>query len=117
MSDKLKGFKKAHKSVTCTGLKPQTLHFADAEIGKVHVNNNQHERHNGETAARTKNTRGFGSETPPLIVLDIIHHNFLRPHMGLNGKMPAEVEDITIPGHNRLRTLIRCAKFTSTKFT
>ena len=37
------------------------------------------------------------------------HHNFLRPHMGLGEMTLAEKAGITIPGPDRLLTLIRCA--------
>ena len=116
LSDKLRGFRAGHKNVMCAGPQLQTLHYADAGINKKHVNNNRHERRNGETAALISNRRGFNSDTPSLLILGIIFHNFLRPHMGLGGKTPAEVEGIIIPGHNKLRTLIRCAVFTRLKF-
>ena len=115
LSDRLGGFRTAHKNVTDYA-KPQTLHLADAGINKVHVNNNRHERQNGEKADRMGNTRGFNSDTPALLILQIIHHNFLRPHMGLGGKIPAEVEGIILPGDDKLLSLIRCAVFTRLKF-
>ena len=116
LSDKLKGFKTTHKNIMCAGPQPQTLHYADAGINKKHVNNNRHERRNGETATLISNRRGFNSDTPALLILGIINHNFMRPHMGLDGKTPAEAEGIIIPGHNKLRTLIRCVVFTRLKF-
>ena len=116
LSDKLRGFRTAHKAVMCAGPQPQTLHYADAGINKKHVNNNRHERRNGETAALISNRRGFNSDTPALLILGKIFYNFLDPNMGLGGKTPAEVEGIMIPGHNKLRTLIRCAVFTRLKF-
>lgn len=38
-----------------------------------------------------------------------MYHNYLRPHMGLNGKIPAEVCGIKIEGDNKWQTLIQQA--------
>lgn len=116
LSDKLRGFRTAHKTVMCAGSRPQTLHYADAGINKKHVNNNRHERRNGTMADLISNRRGFNSDTPPLLILGKIFYNFVDPHTGIGGKTPAEVEGIIIPGRNKIRTLIRCAVFTRLKF-
>ena len=39
-----------------------------------------------------------------------IYHNYLRPHMGLDGKTPAEKCGIKIKGNNKWVTLIQNAK-------
>ena len=36
-----------------------------------------------------------------------IYHNYLRPHMGLDGKTPAEACGIEIQGENKWLTLIQ----------
>ena len=36
-------------------------------------------------------------------------HNYLRPHMGLEGKTPSEACGITIRGKDKWRTLIESA--------
>ena len=50
---------------------------------------------------------------PPLFLIKYlhfwIHHNFVRPHMGLDGKTPAEVCGIPIQGNNKWITLIQNA--------
>ena len=109
VSDKLGGFGIGHRNVMETDSQSYTLHFAKAAVNKKHAHNNRHERRNGEKADRMANARGFNSDTPALLILNIIHHNFIKPHMGLNGKTPAEVDGIFIPGDNKLLTLIRCA--------
>ena len=109
LSDKLRGFGIGHRNVMETDSRSYTLHFAKAAVNKKHAHNNRHERRNGAKADRMANTRGFNSNNPALLILNILHHNFWRPHMGLNGKTPAEVEGIIIPGDNKLHTLIRCA--------
>jgi hypothetical protein len=39
-----------------------------------------------------------------------IYHNYIRPHMGLEGKTPAEACGIKIQGDNKWLTLIQNAK-------
>ncbi len=36
-----------------------------------------------------------------------IYHNYVRHHMGLNGKTPAELCGIEIQGNNKWKTLIQ----------
>ena len=38
-----------------------------------------------------------------------MYHNFLRPHMGLDGKTPAQACGIDIQGDNKWMTLIQNA--------
>ena len=38
-----------------------------------------------------------------------MYHNYLRPHMGLNGQTPAEKSGIDIQGDNKWLTLIQNA--------
>ncbi|MDE1872617.1 MAG: hypothetical protein KGH99_03965 [Thaumarchaeota archaeon] len=39
-----------------------------------------------------------------------MYHNFIRPHVGLDGKTPAEKRGIEIKGNNKWITLIQNAK-------
>ena len=96
LSDRLRGFGIGHRNVMETDSQSYTLHFAKAAANKKHADNNRHERRNGGKADRMANARGFNSDTPALLILNIIHHNFVKPHIGLNGKTPAEVEGIII---------------------
>ena len=109
LSDKLRGYKKGYKNTMWAELEPTTMHIPDARINNKHINNNRHERHNGDTERRKKGSRGFNSDVPGLLVLDEIYHSFLRRHMGLGGLTPAEKAGITIPRPDKLRTMIRCA--------
>ena len=38
-----------------------------------------------------------------------VFHKFIKPHMGLNGRTPAEAAGIKIQGDNKWRTLIENA--------
>jgi hypothetical protein len=43
----------------------------------------------------------------PLIAGMQIYHNYIRPHMALEGKTPAEVAGIKIEGKNKWITIIQ----------
>ena len=45
----------------------------------------------------------------PLIAGMQIYHNYVKPHMGLKGKTPAEAAGISIEGENKWLTLIQNA--------
>lgn len=67
------------------------------------------ERMNGELRDREKVVRGVKREDSPLITGLQIYHNYVRPHMGLKGKTPAEVAGITVEGKDKWMTLIQNA--------
>ena len=68
------------------------------------------ERLNGEFRDREKVARGLKKDNSPLINGYQIFHNYIRPHMGLDGKTPSEACGIKIEGENKWRTLIENAK-------
>lgn len=74
------------------------------------MNNNKMERYNGEFRDREKVVRGLKKEDSPLISGYQIYHNYIRPHMSLDGKTPAEKCGIEIKGDNKWLTLIQNAK-------
>ncbi|MFI5450259.1 MAG: DDE-type integrase/transposase/recombinase [Candidatus Bathyarchaeia archaeon] len=75
--------------------------------GEIH--NNKMERMNGEIRDREKVVRGVKSEDSPLIAGLQIYHNYVRPHMGLDGKTPADMAGIEVRGENKWLTLIQNA--------
>jgi len=83
-------------------------HVQDVRFrGQVH--NNKMERMNGELRDREKVVRGVKNEESPLLTGLQIYHNYVRPHMGLNGKTPAELAGIEIKGKDKWLTLIQNA--------
>ena len=97
--------------------------FRMVHIREVHTHNqlnfnNIIEKLNGEFKHRIKTARGFNltpdrkadrlpeGGCPALIRMMIIHHNFFRPHMGLDGRTPAEAAGITIHGEDKWVTMI-----------
>ena len=73
------------------------------------MNNNKMERLNGEFRDREKVTRGIKKEDSIMFDGYQIFHNYLRPHMGLEGKTPAQACGIEIEGDNKWKTLIQNA--------
>lgn len=73
-------------------------------------NNNPIERYNGDIKDRIKTMRHFGSldGAGSFLNLRAIIHNFVNPHMTLQGKTPAEAADIDLQlGRQKLLRLIK----------
>ncbi len=61
----------------------------------------------GSIREREKIMRGIKVDDTPIIPMNQIYYNFVRPHMGLNGATPAEAAGIGIDGENRWMELLR----------
>ena len=72
-------------------------------------NNNKMERLNGEFRDREKVMRGVKKKDSVIFDGTQIYHNYVRPHMSLNGKTPAEICGIEIRGKDKWKTLIQNA--------
>ena len=76
-------------------------------------NNNMVERLHGTIRERNKTMRGLDNEQTAQTIMDgmRIYYNFIRPHMALNGKTPAEMAniDLNLEG-NRWMALIKKAR-------
>ena len=92
-----------------TNTTPRTCHITDVGIRDRHTANNLYERLNGEIKDRIARVRGFKSKTPALLRLLIVYHNLVRPHSGLDGRIPAETAGITIDGPDKWLMLIQQA--------
>ncbi len=69
--------------------------------------NNVLERLNGSFREREKVMRGIKIDDTPIIPMNQIYYNFIRPHMGLNGITPAEMAGVGIDGDNKWIELLR----------
>ena len=65
---------------------------------KILQQQRSHERLNGELAHILDSIRGIQDPESHLFKLIILHHNFIRPYMGLGGKTSAAASGITIEG-------------------
>jgi transposase-like protein len=87
-------------------------HVQDIRMdGTVH--NNKMERMNGEIRDREKVVRGVKKDDSPLIEGYQIFHNYIRPHMALDGKTPADLAGIKVQGENKWLTLIQNASMSN----
>ena len=68
------------------------------------------ERLNGEIRDREKIMRSLKKDDSSIISGMQIHHNFIRSHMGIDGKTPSEEAGIKVEGSNKWITLIQNAK-------
>jgi len=89
-----------------------------AEI-KARETNNVVERLHGTLKDRLKPLRGLKSEETAKIWLDgwFVYYNFLRPHLSLKGKTPAEACGIDLNIENDWEDLIKKATYYQTKLT
>jgi len=71
--------------------------------------NNKMERFNGEIRDREKVMRSLKKDDTPILTGYQIFHNYVRPHMALDGKTPAEKAGIIVEGENKWLTLIQNA--------
>lgn len=111
----IQAFKDAIKNAH--GINPNTLHtdalrsyqvgisetfdryvhqVAKCGIGKPHANNNRIERLNGTLRERAKVQRGWKTIKTPLAEGMRIQYNFVKPHMTLKGKTPAQQAGIDV---------------------
>ena len=105
VSDKLNGFAKGFKNTMGKG----ATHIRSACVRKHHIHNNGHESQNGTMRNRIKTARGFGTENPHLLNLYVLYHNFIRPHIGLGGRTPADALGIHIRGSDKWKTILAYA--------
>ncbi len=72
--------------------------------------NNKMERMNGEIRDRERVMRTLEKPDSPLLTGYQIYYNYVRPHMGLNGKTPSDMPGIVVEGQNKWLTIIQNAK-------
>lgn len=84
------------------------VHERDIRFGGQ-IHNNKMERLNGEIRDREKVVRGVKKSDSPLIDGYQIYHNYVRPHMALDGKTPADLAGIEVQGNDKWLTLIQAA--------
>lgn len=64
---------------------------------------------NGEIRDREKVMRSLKKGDSPILTGCQIFHNYIRPHMALDGRTPAEVAGIKVKGKDKWLTLIQNA--------
>lgn len=72
-----------------------------ADVGLQESLNNVLERMHGSIREREKVIRGLKEDYTPIIPMNQIYYNVIRPHMGLKGKTPAEAAGIGVSKENK----------------
>jgi hypothetical protein len=107
-TDGLRSYEDAYLKEFFTQKGQRTVHIKQIRL-KGEKNNNKMERMNVEFRDREKVVRGLKKDDSPLIDGYQIYHNYIRPHMALDGKTPAEACGMKIEGKNKWITLIQNA--------
>ena len=90
-------------------LQKPSKHIKDIHFKHQLSNNNIQERLNGEFRDREKIFRGLKKDDSPAITGIKLYHNYIRPHMSLDGDTPASRAGIEIKGDNKWLTIIQNA--------
>jgi len=75
---------------------PNVKHIANCGVRKRHSNNNRIERLNGTIRERVKVQRGWKTVKTELAEGQRIQYNFVKPHMALDGKTPAQAAGLAL---------------------
>ena len=89
------------------------MYLSETSLASDH-NNNKMERLNGEVRGREKVIRSLKKKDTPILTGYQLFHNYIRPHMALDGKAPADMYGIEIGGENKWKTIIENASKTET---
>jgi len=108
ISDGARNILDAFKGEFFTISNPRTKHIRHVRWQGDH-NNNKMERLKGEVRDREKVMRSLKITTTPILPGYQLFHNYIRPHMALKGKTPAEICGIKIEGENKWKTIIENA--------
>lgn len=108
ITDGLPAYHDAYKKEFWTLKGPRTEHVNAIKL-RGDMNNNKMERFNGEVRDREKVMRSLKKDDTPILSGYQIYHNFVRPHMALEGKTPSEACGLKVEGENKWLTLIQNA--------
>jgi len=108
ITDGLPSYHDAFNKVFYQNTNPQSQHVNAIKFTSP-ANNNKMERINGEIRDREKTMRSLKKKNTTILQGMQLYHNFIKPHMGLEGKTPAEACGIIVNGDNKWITLIQNA--------
>jgi len=78
-----------------------------ADVGLQESLNNVLERMHGSIREREKVMRGMKVDDTPIIPMNQIYYNFIRPHQALDGMTPAEAAGVGVNGENKWMELLK----------
>jgi len=106
MTDGLPAYRDAFNKEFFTLKKPRTEHISHITLAGD-MNNNLVERLHGTKRDREKVMRGLKTEETPIMPMQNIYYNHVRPHQALEGKTPAEKAGIGLEERNKWLGLIK----------
>lgn len=109
ITDGLQAYRDAFKKEYDAVKKGSPIHIRHISLDGDR-DNNKMERLNGEFRDREKIMRGIKKDDSVIFDGYQLYHNYIRGHMSLEGKTPAEVCGIEIKGNDKWKTLIQNAK-------
>jgi transposase-like protein/DNA-directed RNA polymerase subunit M/transcription elongation factor TFIIS len=95
ITDGLHAYSRAFNKEFYTAKMPRPQHVRLPSI-RERPNNNEVERLHGTIRERTKTMRGLDNEKTAFVDGFQSFYNYLRPHMGLDGKTPAEAAGVNL---------------------
>lgn len=98
----MKGYRRGINTLKNTSI---SRGIANCGVGKPHATNNRIERLNGTLRERVKVQRGWKSKKSAITEGQRIQYNFVKPHMALEGKTPAEAAELKVKGWKDLLNL------------
>ena len=108
LTDGASNFHEAYMKELKTNRYTSPAHIQEIRTdGKVH--NNKMKRMNEEIRDREKVVRSLKDPETPILTGYQIFHNYIRPHMALDNRTPADVAGIEVRGKNKWLTLIQNA--------
>jgi putative transposase len=113
VTDGLHAYQKAFTKEFYTIRAPRTEHISHIHL-TGDMNNNLIERLHGTKRDREKTFRGLKTDETPIIPMQDIYYNFVKPHLALKGKTPAEMSGIGIEDRNKWLGLLKKASFKGT---
>jgi len=107
LTDKLASYRKALESLKAKEI-CKVRHISGKKFDDT-INNNVIERMNKTIKRRVKEAEKFSRKQTAEIILEGLraYYNLIRPHLGLNGKTPAEKSGIKIESQNKLLYLLK----------
>jgi len=113
ITDGLHAYELAYRREFYAHEKPVTKHVEHV-TWRGEKGNEKMESFNGNTVrSREKTMRSLKREDSPILTGMQIFHNYVRPHMALDGETPSSRAGITVEGENRWLTLIQNARKSS----
>jgi len=111
-TDGLQAYNEAFRKEFSRRQAPRPKHIRHITLNGRRHNNNLMERLNGEIRDREKTFRGLKKDDTPILKGYQLFHNYVRPHMSLDGQTPADRAGIKVEGSNKWITLIQNASKT-----